>query len=86
MLLLPFLTGATTFGFGAGAIFFLRFWTRTRDELFLAFAAAFLLLALQAALALATIDVEGRAWIYLIRLAAFAIIIVAIVRANRRQT
>ncbi|MDB5689030.1 MAG: hypothetical protein JWL91_906 [Sphingomonas bacterium] len=84
MLLIPFLTGAVTFGFAAAALFFLRFWTRTRDELFLAFAAAFLLLAIQAGFALAVIDVEDRAWIYLIRLAAFMLIIVAIIRTNTR--
>ena len=45
MTLLDFLSGSVTFGFLLAALFFLRFWRRTRDGLFLAFATAFLLLA-----------------------------------------
>ena len=71
--------------FFACSLFFLRFWRRTRDELFLAFALAFALLgAGQALLALANIPTEETASIYLIRLAAFALILIAIVRKNRR--
>ncbi|TPG05512.1 DUF5985 family protein [Sphingomonas oligophenolica] len=82
-MLIPFLIGATAFGFFAGSAFFLRFWTRTRDELFVSFAAAFFILGVQAVLTIPKIDVEDRAWVYLVRLAAFAIIIVAIIRKNR---
>ena len=85
MTLLDFLSGAVTFGFLLSSLFFLRFWKRTRDPLFLAFAAAFFLLGVgQGLLALAAIPIEERSWIYLLRLAAFAIILVAIVRKNRR--
>ena len=84
MTLLDFLSGAVTFGFLLAALFFLRFWKRTRDGLFLAFATAFLLLGLgQGLLALANIPVEERSWLYLFRLAAFGLILVAIVRKNR---
>ena len=86
MTLLDFLAGAITFGFLIAALFFARFWRRTGDPLFLSFAAAFALLgAGQAALALASVPVEERSWLYLIRLAAFALIIAAIVRKNRPQ-
>ena len=84
MTLLDFLSGAVTAGFLLAALFFLRFWKGTRDGLFLAFAAAFLLLGVgQGLLALANIPVEERSWLYLFRLAAFGLILVAIVRKNR---
>ena len=81
---LDFLAGAITFGFFLAALFFLRFWKRTRDPLFLAFSTAFGLLGIgQALLALSDIPVEERSWLYLFRLAAFALILLAIVRKNR---
>lgn len=84
MTLLDFLAGAVTFGFVLAGLFFLRFWRRTGDGLFLAFAVAFWLLGLtQALLALTGIPVEERSWLYLFRLAAFALILAAIVRKNR---
>jgi hypothetical protein len=84
MTLLDFLSGAVTFGFVVAGLFFLRFWRRTGDGLFLAFAVAFWLLGLtQALLALTGIPLEERSWLYLFRLAAFALIIAAIVRKNR---
>ncbi|PSJ37113.1 DUF5985 family protein [Allosphingosinicella deserti] len=84
MTILNFLAGAATFGFFLAGLFFLRFWKKTADSLFLSFAAAFFLLGVgQAALALANIPVEERSWLYLFRLAAFALILVAIIRKNR---
>jgi hypothetical protein len=81
----PFLSGAITFGFLVSGLFFLRFWKRTRDGLFLAFAFAFWLLGLnQALISLTDIPVEERSWLYLLRLAAFGLIIVSIWRKNRR--
>jgi hypothetical protein len=81
-----FLSGAITMGFLVAGFFFLRFWKRTRDSLFLAFAAAFFLLGLgQSLLALANVPDEERSWLYLIRLLAFALILAAIIRKNRRS-
>ena len=86
MTMLDFLAGAVTFGFTLAALFFLRFWRRTGDSLFLTFGAAFFLLGLgQALLTLADVPVEERSWLYLIRLAAFALILLAILRKNRRK-
>jgi hypothetical protein len=86
MILIEFLSGAVTAGFLLAALFFLRFWQRTRDGLFLAFACAFFLLGFgQGLLALANVPVEERSWLYLVRLAAFALILVAIIRKNRRS-
>ena len=86
MSLYDFLSGAVALGFLVCTLFFLRFWRRTRDELFLSFALAFLLLGLgQTVLALGNIPTEERGSLYLIRLAAFLLILIGIYRANRRQ-
>lgn len=82
---LDFLSGAVSMGFLLCSLFFLRFWSRTKDELFLAFAIAFMLMSIgQALLALTGIPVEERSWIYLFRLTAFLLIIAAIWRKNVR--
>lgn len=83
--MLYFLSGASTFGLFVAGLFFLRFWRRTGDTLFLAFSLAFALLGL-AQIVIATINIyfEDSSAAYLIRLAAFAIIIVAIGRKNRK--
>ena len=84
MTLYDFLSGAVAFGFLVCGLFFLRYWRRTRDQLFLAVALAFALLgAGQAILALGNIPTEERGSIYLLRLAAFALILIAILRKNR---
>ena len=86
MTALDFLAGAVSFGFLAAGLFFLRFWRRTRDGLFLAFALAFSLLGVgQALLTFSSVLVEERSWLFLIRLAAFSLILVAIVRKNRAR-
>lgn len=84
MTLYDFLSGMLAGGFVTAALFFLRFWKRTRDALFLFFAGAFLLLGVgQALLALTGLPVEERSWIYLVRLAAFLLILVGIFSKNR---
>lgn len=84
-MLIPFLSGAVVMGFGLAGLFFLRFWKRTNDELFLAFTMAFWLLGLgQALLTFSDVPVEERSPLYLIRLAAFMLILGAIWRKNRR--
>ena len=84
MTLYDFLSGAVAFGFFVCGLFFLRFWRRTHDGLFMCFAFAFALLGFgQSVLALGSIPTEERGSLYLIRLVAFAIIIFAIARKNR---
>lgn len=84
MTLYEFLSGAVAFGFFTCGLFFLRYWNRSRDELFLTFALAFALLGTgQSILALANIPTEERGSLYLIRLVAFLLIILAIYRKNR---
>jgi hypothetical protein len=83
MLSADFFSGIITMGFVVCVVFFLRFWRRTHDSLFLVFSIAFLLLALNQALTtLLGLPLEERSWLYLLRLAAFLIIIGAIVRKN----
>lgn len=81
---LLFANGVLTTGFLALALFFLKFWRRTRDGFFVLFAAAFALLAANAfASALSGPHSENtNPSIYLLRLCAFVLIIVAIVRKN----
>ena len=79
-----FLSGAVAFGFFVCSLFFLRYWSRSRDELFLSFALAFGLLGVgQAILALANIPTEERGSLYLFGLTAFLLSLVAIYRKNR---
>jgi hypothetical protein len=70
-------------GFFVAAGFFLRFWRRTRDRLFLAFAAAFALLAINQALAafFGASD-ELTPYTYLLRVLGFVLILYAIVDKN----
>ena len=81
--IITYLGGALTLGFLACGLFFLKFWWRSRDLLFLAFATAFWLLALNAALVvLVRESEEARSWFYLLRIAAFLLIVLAIIRKN----
>ncbi len=78
-----FLSGAITAGHVLVGLFFLRFWQRTHDRLFAMFAIAFWLLAAnQAIIALADIAREYESWVYLLRAAAFSLIIGAILAKN----
>ena len=80
---LDFFSGAIAMGFLVCSAFFLRAWSRTKDSLFVVFSLAFLLLALNQALAtLLGLPIEERSWLYLLRLAAFSILIIAIIRKN----
>ena len=81
-----FLGGAISMGYAIAALLFLKFWHRTREGLFLAFAAAFLLLGInQALLTLTRIPLEERSSLYLIRLVAFTLIIGAFWWQNRKR-
>ena len=81
--ILTFLSGAIVTAFLACGVFFLKFWWRSRDLLFAAFAAAFWLLALNAGLvALAPQHGEARSWFYLLRIAAFSLIVLAVIGKN----
>lgn len=84
-----FVAGVIASGYLVAGVYFLKFWHRTRDALFLAFSVAFTLLALnQFLLAASNIPREEQSWIFVLRLVAFVLIALAIVyknmAANRR--
>ncbi len=89
-----FLSGGITIGFLAIAFFFLRFWQKTKDSLFVVFSFSFCLLAVERVLMLVIApgmngvasSLEGRWAIYLVRFGAFALIMFAFVLKNRRKT
>ena len=82
-ILVAFASGALTLGFLAIGLFFFKFWRRTGDRLFATFGLAFALLAAnQAAPVLLNIPSENQGYIYLLRLAAFVLIIAAVLRKN----
>jgi uncharacterized membrane protein HdeD (DUF308 family) len=78
-----FVMGALAMALAVAGLFFLRFWKQTRDRLFLIFAVAFWLLGLtRIALALTPQSQEHHSYVYLIRLLAFVLILLAIADKN----
>jgi hypothetical protein len=82
-----FFLGVTVAAATIAGLFFLRFWTRTRDRLFLLFALAFWLMGANwASLAWFNRDEPTLPFLYLFRLAAFLLIVIAILDKNRART
>ena len=78
-----FIGGLLTAGYAIAGVFFFSFWRRTRDSLFLVFGLAFWLMAANQALPVVLgIPSEEQSGVYLLRLAAFILIIAAILRKN----
>ncbi|MBV8518338.1 MAG: hypothetical protein JO197_13150 [Acidobacteria bacterium] len=75
-----FLSGSLAAGYLVAGLFFLRFWRETRDRLFGYFATAFFILSLQRVLL--TLFTAHTA-LYVVRLAAFVLILWAIAEKNR---
>lgn len=83
----PFMLGMVVMACGVVGLFFLRFWRRTHDRLFLIFAAAFCMLGVNW-LVLAFTDREAetrRLVLYTIRAIAFILILLAIFDKNRKS-
>ena len=80
---IDFLQGFAAAGYVVCALFFLRFWKRTHDRLFLAFCAAFVLLALNQLLAWYVENgLERTPYVYSLRVLGFLLILAAIVDKN----
>ncbi|HXS30644.1 MAG TPA: DUF5985 family protein [Steroidobacteraceae bacterium] len=81
-----FLLGIIVVSSLIAGLFFLKFWRRTRDPLFLAFSAAFTIEGVNR-MGFLFVDRpnEGSPAIYIVRLFAFLIILGAIVWKNRRR-
>jgi Family of unknown function (DUF5985) len=78
-----FVYGMITMGYIVSGLFFFKFWTRSRDPLFIIFALAFWLLAVsQILLVILDIPREEQGWVYILRFAAFVLIIAAIIQKN----
>lgn len=84
--MIEFLSGAVTLGYLVAAGFFARFWRKTGERLFVAFAVAFVVLALNQAVAqwIGAAD-ERVAYTYLLRVLAFVLILAAIIDKNLSQ-
>lgn len=85
--MIQFMSGAVTLGFLIAAVFFLNFWRRTADRLFLAFAIAFTLFGVNQFLAeLLEVTSEPSSFIYGVRVIGFVVILAAIVDKNMHST
>ena len=78
-----FLGGAIVFGYALISLFFLKFWRRTKDHFFGYFGFAFLTLGIGRVIeAIMRTNETTTPSVYLFRLAAFVIIIFAIMHKN----
>ena len=78
-----FLLGVIATASIMAGVFFLRFWKRTHDSFFLAFAASFIIEAFnRAAVLFSNKPNEANPWTYFIRLFSFLLILAAILRKN----
>jgi hypothetical protein len=84
--MIQFTAGAITICYWVGGLFFLRFWKKTQDRLFLIFGAAFWILALnRIALTFTAQEDEAHAALYIVRLVAYLLILGAILDKNRKS-
>lgn len=85
--LLDYLAGGITLGFLVCSGFFLRFWRKTADRLFLAFGIAFAFLALNQLCSwyLEAGD-ERTVYAYALRVVGFTLILAAIIDKNLRRS
>lgn len=81
-----YLWGMLTMATLMAALFFLRYWRIGRERLFLFLSVAFVAFSASwAALAMITPSYEHRSVVYLLRLLAFAAIMIGIADKNRRS-
>lgn len=82
-----FASGAVLVGFWVASLFFLRFWSKTKDRFFGLFSLSFFMMGTERiALALINPAHEARSLVYLIRLAAFLVILAAVLDKNRPRS
>ena len=80
------LSGMMVVSTAVAALFFLRSWRRTGDRLFLIFAGGFVVMSAHWLIrGLIPLPSEAQPYFYLVRLAAFLLILVAIFDKNRRK-
>ncbi len=83
-----FCAGAIACAALIASVFFFKFWRRTRDRLFALFGVSFALISVEriVLVALGMRVGEAHPLVYLIRLLAFVLIVVAIIDKNRRES
>lgn len=80
-----FISGGVAVAFFMIGVSFFRFWQSSRIQLFRLFSIAFFLLTIErVVLLLVRTDDESAFYIYMIRLAAFCVIIAGIIVQNRK--
>jgi len=85
--MIAFLSGMIVAGYLIAVLFFVRFWRRTGDSLFAIFGLSFLLLAIGQSLSVSFTDTQDdNSWVYLLRLAGFGLLLVAILVKNLGAT
>lgn len=77
-----FLKGAIAAGYGVAGLFFLRFYWRTKDRLFIVFCAALWMLALIRLGTVLLADPQEHQFLYWFRLVAYLLILGAIIDKN----
>jgi uncharacterized protein DUF5985 len=81
--MIEMLSGALLFSYFIAGIHFVHFWRRTSDKLFLHFAVAFWLFALnQIVTSIPVVTDETAGYEYLLRVLGFIVILVAIAEKN----
>jgi hypothetical protein len=84
-MIVAFLRGVTAMGFAVAGLFFFRFWRASLDRLFLLFALAFWILAVDyVVLGVVPLATEWGLSVYTVRLLAFGLILFGIAEKNRR--
>lgn len=77
-----FMQGASTLASALIALFFLRYWRDTGDRLFMIFALAFAVFAVNRFALMWLEDSDESGYLYLVRLATFVLILGAIIDKN----
>jgi hypothetical protein len=80
-----FLNGVIAMGHATAGLFFLRFWKKTHDRLFIQFAVAFWLLGIIRIVMLILGELGDEHFLYWFRFVAYLIILAAIVDKNLRK-
>jgi len=81
--MIDFLSGAVTLAYFLAGLFFLRFWRKTKERLFLHFAIAFWLFMLnQVAVSIAEASDEQSGYYYVLRVLGFTLILFSILDKN----
>jgi hypothetical protein len=80
---IEFVSGAVALAYVVAGVYFLRFWRKTRDRLFVSFALAFFLLGLnQTVVSMLGVTDERTGYAYVLRVVGFLLILHAIIRKN----